>query len=104
VNLGSGVILLVRFSTGYRERSIVTPPKNKEWRLGIAKPLLSFRIGLEVILVVVKEIQLNIALSRLVQEVILVHPQIGVVGSGEVPTCLLRVASRDNRLLRTSAS
>ena len=80
--LGSGVILLVRFPTGYRERSIVTPPKNKEWRLVVAKPLLPFRVGLEVILVVVKEIQLNIALSRLVQEVILVHPQIGVVLRG----------------------
>ena len=82
VYLGSGVILLVRFSTGYRERSIVTPPKNKEWRLAVAKPLLPFRVGLEVILVVVKEVQLNIALSRLVQEVILVHPQIGVVLRG----------------------
>ena len=48
--LGSGVILLVRFSTGYRKRGIVTSPKNKEWRLGIAKPLLPFRVGFDVIL------------------------------------------------------
>src|SRR5438132_10061064 len=82
VYLGPGVILLVRFATGYRERSIVTAPKNKERRLVVAKPLLPFGVGFKVILVVVKEVQLNISLSRLVQEVILVHPQIGVVLRG----------------------
>jgi hypothetical protein len=74
VYLGSGVILLVRFSTGYRERSIVTPPKNKERRLAVAKPLLPFRVGLEIVLVVVKEVQLNIPLSRLIEEIILINP------------------------------
>src|SRR5215831_2965955 len=82
VYLGSRVILLVSFSTGYGERSVVTPPENKQRRFVVAKPLLPFRVGLDVILIVVKEVQLNIPLSRLVQEIILVHPQIGVVLRG----------------------
>ena len=45
----------------------------------VSKPLLPFRVGLKVILVVVKEVQLNIPMSWLIQEVLLVHPQIGVV-------------------------
>src|SRR5215472_9028868 len=79
MHFGLGIILLIRFSTGYGKRSIVPPPKNKERRLVVAKPLLPSRVGFNVILVVVKQIQLNITLSRLVQEVILVYPQIGVV-------------------------
>jgi hypothetical protein len=54
MHLGPRIILLIRFSTGYGKRSIVTPPKNKERRLVVAKPLLPFRVGLNVILVVVK--------------------------------------------------
>jgi hypothetical protein len=79
VYLGLRIILLVCFSTGHRKRSIVPPPKNKERRLVVAEPLLPSRVGLDVILVVVKEIQLNLTLPRPVQEIILVYPQIGVV-------------------------
>jgi hypothetical protein len=43
VYLGARVIPLVRLSASYGERSIVTPPKNKQRRLVVTKPLLPFR-------------------------------------------------------------
>ena len=73
----------------------------------IASPLLPLWIRFDIVLIVVKQLQLNIRLSGLVQEVILIDPEIGVLYcemSGGVPTCLFFVASSDSRLARTSAS
>jgi hypothetical protein len=79
MDLGSRVILLVGFAAGYRERSIVTPPKNQERRLVVTKPLLPFRVGFEVILIVVKEVQLNVPPDPAGSGSNIVYPQIRVV-------------------------
>src|SRR6516225_6293192 len=80
--LSPRVISFVCFRTRYSEGSIVASPQNQERRFVVPKPTLPYRIGLDVILIVIEQVQLNISLPRLVEEVILVYPQIGIVQLG----------------------
>src|SRR5580704_17057838 len=79
VNFGPGIVSFVCFCACHGKRRIVTSPDHKERRLVILKPMLPLWIGFNVVLVVVKKVQLNVRLAWLVEEIILVDPQIWIV-------------------------
>ena len=74
VNLGAGYILAVSFSACHGKRGIITSPHDEQGRLTILQPFLPSRIQSNVSLVIEEKIQLNISLSGLVEEIVLIHP------------------------------
>src|SRR5215472_15324851 len=78
VNVCAGNIIFVCLCTGYDKRRIIASPHYEHWRLMIAQPLLPNWIGLEVILIVVKEVDLNVRLARLIQKVIFIGPGVRI--------------------------
>src|ERR1700733_662224 len=79
MNLSPRVIAVISFGAGDSKGSVVPTPKHEQWRLMIPQPLLPFWIRFDIVLIVVKQVQLNIRLSRLVEEVIFIDPEVGVV-------------------------
>lgn len=82
VDFGAGIILLVGFSAGDCEGGVVAAPYDKEGRLMVAEPLLPFGVGFDVVLVVVEEVELDIRLAGLVEEIVFIGPEVGVVERG----------------------
>src|SRR5215467_12782544 len=78
VNVCAANILFVCLCTGYDKRRIVASPHYEHWRLMIAQPLLPDWIDPEVILIVVKEVDLNVRLAGLIQKVILIGPGVRI--------------------------
>src|SRR5262249_4922151 len=73
-----GNVFFVRLSTGYNKRRVIASPHYEHWRLMITEPLLPDWIGLQVILIVVKEVELNIRLTGLIQKVIFIGPSVRI--------------------------
>src|SRR5262249_40220532 len=71
-------ILAVSFSACHRKGGIVTSPHDEERRLVLPQPFLPSGIQSNVSLVIEEKIQLNISLSRLVEEIVLIHPNLRI--------------------------
>src|SRR4029077_11893963 len=72
-------VLTIAFRLTGIEREIVLTPNHEETRLSFLHPCLPFRVSVHVRSIVVEQIALNLRLSRLIQEVKLVPPQIRII-------------------------
>ena len=79
VDFGFRYVLTIAFRLTGLEREIILPPKDEQARLLLAHPSLPLRVCVHVRSIVVEKIALNLRLSRLIQEVKLVGPQIRII-------------------------
>src|SRR5579862_8339664 len=79
VDFGFGDVAAIGFRLGGVERGFILPPDDQEAGLILAHPGLPLGIVVDVGAVVVEEVALNFGLAGLVEKIIFVGPEIGVV-------------------------
>src|SRR6266478_9889985 len=72
-------VLAVAFRLAGIEREVIFTPDHEQAWLLLAHPCLPFWIGVHIGSIVVEQITLNVGLTRLVEKIKLIGPEIGVV-------------------------
>src|SRR5260370_39495237 len=78
VNLSARYVFAVAFRLARIEREVIFTPDHQQARLLLAHPRLPFWIGVHIGSIVVEQITLNVGLTRLVEKIKLIGPEIGV--------------------------
>src|ERR1700674_4428142 len=79
VNFSLRHIPAISFRLREFEREVILTPDHQQARLLLAHPCLPFWIGVHIGSIVVEQITLNVGLTRLVEKIKLIGPEIGVV-------------------------